>query len=266
MNVKSLFRQALVAMAISGLFFCQSANAAWTTDHTDIWWNPNESGWGINMIQTNKDMFVTFYVYGSDRKPTWFGGTLSYQGSHVFSGKLYVTSGPFYGGPFNPSNVTVREAGSASVVFDTVTAATLTYTVDGVQVTKAIERQPITYDDYNGDYNVSYSITFTGCNNPSYNGTFDDVGRFIITQNKATMSLELRDVLGTGTCTTSGTYSQKGRMGTYDGPYSCSWGESGTAHFYEMTNIWYGLAARLTFNSPNYGCAADGEVVGIMPR
>src|SRR6185295_19593915 len=48
-------------------------------DFTDLWWNPNESGWGLNLIQhpTNQ-IFGVWYTYDANGKRTWFfmsGGT-----------------------------------------------------------------------------------------------------------------------------------------------------------------------------------------------
>jgi len=261
-------RKAKLILASGILLAAGAANASsWSTDITDIWWNPNESGWGVNMIQTGNQAFVTFFVYGSDRKPTWFGGTLQDPGSTsetIFSGDLYATSGPYFGGSFNPGDVTRRKAGSASFTLTGVSTGTLQYTVDGVQVTKQIERQPIAYDDYSGTYDVVYSYKVSGCNDPSYNGWFVDIGSAVIKHNRIAMSVELNDVLGIGTCTSAGTYGQNGRMGSYAGSYSCTWGEVGTMRFLEMNNAPYKFMARLDFPSSNYGCVVEGDVVGVQ--
>ena len=38
-------------------------------DYTDLWWNPNESGWGLTITQhPSTNIFAAWYVYGSDGK------------------------------------------------------------------------------------------------------------------------------------------------------------------------------------------------------
>lgn len=269
MERTSRLRKALVAVAISAMMFAGGANAtSWSTDVTDIWWNPNEAGWGVNMIQTGNLVFVTFYVYNADRKPTWFGGTLSASSAtpNTYSGDLYVTTGPYYGVPFNPNDVFVRVAGAATFTLDTVTAGTLQYVVDGMRVTKLIQRQPISYDYYGGEYLVSYTYTNTGCKAASQNGIYSGSGRVVIAQNQATMTMEIQNVLAAGTCKSSGRYDQLGRMGTYTAPYSCAWGETGSMQIYEMNNSPYVFTARMSFSSPGYGCNTRGEIVGVIPR
>ena len=31
-------------------------------DYTDLWWNPAEGGWGVNLVQSDNFMFVTFFI------------------------------------------------------------------------------------------------------------------------------------------------------------------------------------------------------------
>jgi hypothetical protein len=42
-------------------------------DVGDIWWNPNESGWGLQLSQSNTTLFATLYVYDDATFP--FCGT-----------------------------------------------------------------------------------------------------------------------------------------------------------------------------------------------
>jgi hypothetical protein len=244
----------------------QGANS-WT-DNSDIWWNPNESGWGMNMIQTNTFIFATLYVYGADGKPTWYVGELQRgAGADNYTGPLYATTGPYFGGPFNPANVTTRTAGTMTYTPVTVWTGTLSYTVDGTTVNKAIERQPLTSDNYSGAYDVQATITVTNCTDTSFNGTYTSPGTAEIAQTGGTISATLYGVLGNDSCTIPATtYTQKGRMARFGGPYSCPWGETGTAVIYEMNPSLYGFSGRMTFDSSNFGCHVEGEIVGLIPR
>jgi hypothetical protein len=74
-------------------------------------------------------------------KPVWYvlpGGSWK---TGTFSGELYRTTGPYFGGTFNPTEVAATRAGTASLRFTGLSHATLSYTADGVTATKAIERE-----------------------------------------------------------------------------------------------------------------------------
>jgi hypothetical protein len=69
---------------------------------------------------------------------TWTAG-------NTFSGTVYRTNAAprtFYGTSFDPAGVTRTAVGSMTLRFTGTTAATMTYTVDGVSGTKALTRQP----------------------------------------------------------------------------------------------------------------------------
>src|SRR4051812_38090496 len=66
------------------------------TNYSDLYYNPAESGWGINIQQHPSDkIFATWFVYGLDNKPIWYvipdGAWTS---DHDYSGKVYRTRGP----------------------------------------------------------------------------------------------------------------------------------------------------------------------------
>ena len=87
----------------------------------------------------------------------------------TFAGPLYVTTGPYFGGPFNPGAVGARQVGTMTFVLTTVTSGQLRYSVDGVVVTKAVQRQPLTLDNYSGNYTATVTATTSGCINPADN-------------------------------------------------------------------------------------------------
>ena len=111
-------------------------------DYTDLWWNPSESGWGFNIIQHQSNViFGVIYTYDAPNRPMWYvlpGG--AWTSSATFTGKLYRVTGSPGNAPFRAGDVT--EVGNATLLFNGANNATLTYSVDGVQVSKVIERQP----------------------------------------------------------------------------------------------------------------------------
>jgi hypothetical protein len=104
------------------------------TNYSDIYYNPNESGWGINVQQHPSDkIFATWFVYGLDNKPTWYvipdGGWSS---DREYNGKVYRTRGPYFqDAEWTPSFVSVIEVGTATLSFENFNTVTLTYTIDG---------------------------------------------------------------------------------------------------------------------------------------
>lgn len=114
-------------------------------DATDLWYNPSEDGWGLNLTQhASGQVFGVWYTYTAARRPLWLvmpGGAWSSNGT-VFTGQLYKVAGPSYAGTFNPDLVSVRTVGSMQITFNGNDNATFLYTVDGVTGTKVIQRQP----------------------------------------------------------------------------------------------------------------------------
>jgi hypothetical protein len=105
----------LIIMGCVAVFAGGTINSldAKTTDQSDVWWIPAESGWGIQIVQQETTIFATMFIYGSDGNPAWYVATLSYNGSFVWTGTLYATTGPWFGSPvFNPSNVTATPVGT----------------------------------------------------------------------------------------------------------------------------------------------------------
>ena len=110
-------------------------------DYSDLWWNPNESGWGMAMAQQNANIFLAWYVYDGSGKPIWYVAPNCAVNGSGCSGTLYATTGPAFGPTFDPNQVHAASVGSAIVSFIDANNAVLSYTVNGVQGTKTITRQ-----------------------------------------------------------------------------------------------------------------------------
>ena len=111
------------------------------TNYTALWWNPSESGWGINLDHQGDILFATLFTYDDAGAPMWLvmsRGDRQPDGS--YAGALHRTTGPaFNASPWGP--VSAAEVGSMRLVFAGRDNATLTYSVNGRAVTKAITRQ-----------------------------------------------------------------------------------------------------------------------------
>ncbi len=113
--------------------------------YSDLWWNPTESGWGINLNHQNDIIFATWFTYGAGSANTWYVmSDLRRQADGSFTGSIFQTTGvPF--NQINGANSTrsVNNVGNATLRFSAAAAGTFTYTVNGVTQTKNIVRQPL---------------------------------------------------------------------------------------------------------------------------
>ena len=150
------------------------------------------------------------------------------------------------------------------MTFTLLTSSTgdLTYNIDGVTVTKQLQRQTLKLEDYNGDYMSAVYLTASDCVDPAndiiYTGTYG----VAVSQSSTTMSVAWqRD--SESVCTYSGTYGQTGKLGQLSAAYSCTTGEVGTMEFSEMQKRAGMFSARVTGRSSNLGCAYSGKFTGI---
>jgi hypothetical protein len=227
--------------------FCSIAQASSSSsDITDMWWNPAESGWGVNIVLQNDVAFMTFFVYDTTQSPIWYTSDARRQnGTLTWIGNLYATRGPWLGGPFRPSDVTVRPVGTVSFMLSTLNQATLTYVVDGTTVTKLVQRQTWASEIYAGRYAGGYSIRRSACNPSSLNGVDEQVGTLGVTQGPGpNIRFDLANA--TDSCAFTGTYTQTGKLGQLQGSYNCASGIAGQFNAWEMTPTINGFTARVT--------------------
>lgn len=109
----------------------------------DLWWNPAENGWGVNIAQQGGQLFPVWYTYDAAGKDTWFvvpGGSWN---GNSFTGDMYATTGSAWlGTAYNAAALAVNKVGSMKLDFLDAGHATMTYTVNGVTQAKTIGRQP----------------------------------------------------------------------------------------------------------------------------
>jgi hypothetical protein len=140
------------AVTVPGNATCRTALAtasapASTGPMTGLWWNANESGWGLHLTQRGSNVFAAWYTYDSAGKPKWYVATCAGASgaSGTCNGTLYQVTGPnFFGGGFNPGQVVAANAGTLTLNFSNANAATMTFTVGSVtRANIAITRQPL---------------------------------------------------------------------------------------------------------------------------
>ena len=253
---------ALLAACIAA--FAQAATP--TTDFSDLWFNPNEEGWGVNLIQQNEILFITMFVYGPTGQPTWYvGPATSYTGSTggvlSFTGPLYTTTGPYFGaGTFNESQVTPRQVGAVSFAAGQIGSGAISYTVDGVSVTKSIQRQTWRNENVNGVYLGAISGSYGGCG-AARNGTFESSITLTVGHDGGS-TITMREEGPGYFCNYSGIYTQSGRMGQIEGTGTCSDGSNQSFTATEVQGGLTGLTMRLGAQFAGT-CVFNGRMGGV---
>lgn len=118
----------------------QSVPAA---NFTDMWWNPSESGWGLNITQhaaTNK-AFVVWYTYDpreadtstaepTDFKPLWIVlPDSTWTSSMSMTGAAYVTRGTPFPQGWNPAAYEAQQVGTFTFNFSDANNGTFTWNI-----------------------------------------------------------------------------------------------------------------------------------------
>ena len=244
-------------LALSVLAGTASATS-YSTDQSDLWFLPTESGWGIQLVQRGSTIFATMFVYDAAGKPIWYVATMSPIGDGItWTGDLFVASqGPWFGNPmFDPAAVIGRKVGTMTWFGQLVNSGVLEYTVDGVAVTKNPIRQPIANENYSGRFGFGRHSTSTGCSNTDDNGIRESVGVVTVGQTGNAVSLT---VVNDDTCTYLGTLNQSGQMGNIAGNYSCTSGDMGSFSLFEVQVTLSAISGRFSADSTSGKCHTTG--------
>jgi hypothetical protein len=207
-----------------------SLPVAAATNYQDMWWNPAESGWGINITQQDNTMFAVWFVYGATGQPLWLvmsNAQRSGTAGNTFIGELFQTTGTaFSTTPFVPSqSANIIPIGKATFVFSDARTGSLTYDYSinnspRVTVVKSITRQNLSNISLTGTYFGGVFRTATCTNSGVSNSTFQ------IDHTPATGAVRIVEA-GGNLCLFTGTTTQFGSVVEAAGNYQCQ-GETGT--------------------------------------
>ena len=139
---KSISKQTFATPPTCGF---TGTNRTYNNNYQDLWWNPSESGWGINLTHQSDIIFATLFTYDAAGKGMWLilsrGDRIA--GTQNFAGALFRTTGPnFDAMPFTPiTQANLTQVGNMRLEFTDGNTAKLIYDVNGASVTKNIQRQ-----------------------------------------------------------------------------------------------------------------------------
>ena len=271
-----LLREVAVVLLATAMLACGGATASSTTNYSDQWWNPTEDGWGASVLQQHDVLFIDLFVYDTNSSPTWFTAAVFLQagapaGHSVFTGDLYRTTGPYYGGAFDPTAVRRTRVGTLTFDASSATTAVMTYTVDGTPVVKNVTRQLWRYENIGGIY-FGGIANDEACGNQVIERATDYARLDVVhrADNGVSIGLEITSDDVAVTCTINGTYGQSGHMGQIlNATMQCAGGAlTGTINLFEIERSVAGLMARFnaTTQSPEGTCTLTNGSIGGVRR
>jgi len=264
--INMLKRLPAAALILALLVPFRAAAIDTSADYTDIWYVPSESGWGVNLVQSENFIFATFFVYGPGNVPTWYTAQMLSDSNGNFAGNLYSFVGTYFGSPWKSGNLVRTLAGTASFAPSSAYQGTLTYTLSpsGPTVTKPIQRQSLTAIVIGGNYVGGQSGTYSG-NGCGLQGSYSDTFNVTVTQpsdgSPATFAFTYTSGIS---CTWSGTLVQQG--GLYSMPnasYQCSEGTNSTASMDEIKATAHGIEAIFSAPSGAQGSSSCSEAASF---
>jgi len=258
MKIKSLL--------FASFLLCTSAFAASTTNMADQWGTPGETGWGLSIQQQADTLFINMFVYDAAGQPTWFIGAVTpgvpaASGHLTFTGDWFKVNGTYFGTPWNQAAAQINKVGTIVFDVDSVTTANLSYSVNGVNVSKRVERELWSYENYAGNYGGALIYDVSNCGGS--NGHVEEIGLFSIAQANNTSFTMVEQSAAGVTCSYAGTYSQLGHMGDVVGNYSCTNGVAAAFHMFEMEKNPSVVSGRFTATS-SQGCQSVGHFGGVL--
>jgi len=164
-----------------------------------------------------------------------------------YVGAVTESTGPYFGTAFNPAAVTRRTVGQASFQVRGDGRADFSYSVDGVQVVKVVQRYTFRKNDFSGAYLGSWA--------------HDRQASFTI-EDGADFRMRLVDQFGgKGTCDFTAPFFQSGSERAMSGTFSCAGGRSGT---FTLRNAFVGANGfTATFESPAFDAfLGEGHIGG----
>lgn len=265
----SIWKSILAAFAIA-LSAGSLPTAALANNYQDLWWNPSESGWGINIAQQGDVMFATWFIYGANRQPTWiFLSRADRSGAlgNTFAGDIFQAVGtPFSAIPFVPlQGADLTRVGRATLVFSDARTGSLTYDVNGVTVVKQITRQVIGVANLTGTYFGGLKREGSGCVSAALNGSVLNQATYSVNHTVATGALTITEVGGTF-CIFSGNVQTFGSITEGSGGFTCAAENiTGTWTMREGRTSPNAFSALMAMRPNNEPCTLNATIGGLKP-
>jgi len=104
-GANALSRSGMIVPNVATNFVGQSGSvtAAPAINYQGLWFNPTESGWGINFAHEGDIIFASWFTYDATGKDWWLVMTATKTGPNTYTGTLFQGTGPAFDAvPFPP--------------------------------------------------------------------------------------------------------------------------------------------------------------------
>lgn len=233
-RMKSSIRTALAALCLA------VALPAAANKYTDLWYQPQQPGWGLNLVQQLETAFVTLFTYGPDGRPTWYFASdarITAYGAGalpLFHGTLYRAEGPWHGGPFDPARFRPVAVGAIDLELVEKSRMRVHTLIDGVRDTREVVRQTWDQELGAGNYVAQFVLRLTTATGQPI-GTRDFAADVLLSFIQPEGYLRA-DLNGGGRCEFRGPYVQSGKLLDFTGSFTCDVGDARSGTF-EMRDI-----------------------------
>ena len=138
-----MIRRLLTVLLLAVLASIHLAHAQGSSvNYQGLWWNPSESGWGINFAHQGDTIFATWFTYDRTGKPWWLYGALQRTAAGIYGGDAYTATGPSFDAvPWDKAQAKGTWVGMITARFTTANDGVLSYSINGVSQEKTITRQ-----------------------------------------------------------------------------------------------------------------------------
>jgi hypothetical protein len=219
---------------------------------SDLYFPEGEAGWGVNIVEQGDtsapvSIFATVFVYDREGRPKWYSvpdlHKFDIAGDQIYYwGTLYESTGPYFGGEFNPAAVTRRAVGSVGfTTWDDDRPADFGFTVEGVSVSKKVKRFAFRKNIFTGDYAGYITHESGGSAEPMTIAIDDDAGFSMRTSSAAR------------TCSYAGSIAQSGHLRRMSGAFSCSDGKTGAFVIRDAEVSGQGFTAKYEVDGRTWG-------------
>ncbi len=196
------------------------------TDYTDVWWNPQRSGWGMNLVQQQNAAYVSLHDYKADGKSTWYVAPLARRTDGSFAGEVYRHASAPVSAPLTASHVSGTPIGTFVFTPVSPTQGKIAYTIDGQHDEQTVTRFVFVAEpfEFHRTWNNYLTLWQTSCSGPGFGGNPEAPSLFNGASSGSApsftrewdISITMGWVLGESGCSLSGTFIQDGRFGRLD--------------------------------------------------
>ncbi len=113
-------------------------------NYQGLWWNPSESGWGVNLAQQGDLIYLTWYTYDEAGRPSWLAMLATRKSDNTFTGDVIEVHGsPYTAAPYDAAAKRAAVVGSGTLTFADDNTATFAYSAKSVSRTVPLSKYPL---------------------------------------------------------------------------------------------------------------------------